>query len=100
MLLALEIAFLLGGLYAIFTGKLPGGFLFGGGKYTAEGPAARWLGALLLLPLPLAFAVGFILALLLGEGATPYIWIAELLIIISIAIIASILFRRIRRPVP
>jgi len=62
MILVLEILFLLSGVWAIFTGKLPA-FLFGGDKYQIEGIAIRILGVVLLLPLPVAF---------IGAAPTPH----------------------------
>ena len=59
MLLIVEIAMLIGGIYAIATAKVPG-FLIGGGKYQVEGTTARLFGVLLVLPLPIAFIGGFI----------------------------------------
>jgi hypothetical protein len=59
----------------------------------------RLVGILLVLPLPLAFAAGSILGLLFGKDATGYAVITEYIIIIGVAIVASIAFRRIRRPI-
>lgn len=98
MILILEIIFLIAGLWAIATGKLPA-FLFGGGHYTAEGTAVRLLGILLILPLPLAFMAGIVLGLLFGEDAPGYAVVTEIVIVIGVAIAASIAFRFVRRPV-
>ena len=52
MLIVVEIGMLIFGIYALVTGKMPLN-----GKNIVRGAAARWLGALALVPLPLAFAV-------------------------------------------
>ena len=52
----LQIAMLIGGIVVLCTGKLP----VGGGK-SVRGGAARLLGFLMMLPLPVAFAMGFAL---------------------------------------
>ena len=59
----------------------------------------RLVGILLVLPLPLAFAAGIILGLLFGKDATGYMMVTEFIIVIGVAIVASIAFRRIRRPI-
>src|SRR5947208_1768716 len=55
MILGAEIGMLVVGLIALFSGK----FKLSGGRQV-EGPAARWAGAVLILPLPLAFAIGLV----------------------------------------
>lgn len=92
MLLIVEIAMLIGGIYAIVTAKVPS-FLVGGGKYQVEGTVARLFGILLILPLPVAFLSGIILALLFGEGGTGYAAILEFITVIGIAIFATVLTR-------
>jgi len=92
MLLIVEIAMLIGGIYAIATARVPG-FLIGGGKYQVEGTTARLFGVLLILPLPIAFIGGFILALLFGEEGTGYAVILELVTVFGVAILSVVLTR-------
>jgi WD40 repeat protein len=72
MIIVLEIGLLIAGLVALFTGK------FRLSKHrVAVGAAARIAGALLLLPWPTAFAVGWLLSLELrsqGQRFDPQEW--------------------------
>ena len=97
MILVLEIIFLISGLWAIFTGKLPS-TLFSSAKYEIEGTAVRLLGVLLVLPLPVAFLGGVVLALLFGERATGYATIFEIVVVLGVAVIALVAVRFIRKP--
>ncbi len=92
MLFIVEIAMLIGGIYAIVSAKVPS-FLVGGGKYQVEGMTARLFGVLLILPLPIAFLGGIILALLFGEEGTGYAIILELITVLGVAILAVVLTR-------
>lgn len=92
LLLILEVAMLIGGMYAIFTAKVPS-FLVGGGKVQVEGMAARLFGVLFILPLPVSFLGGVILALLLGEEGKAYATILELIVVFGVAILATVLSR-------
>jgi len=66
------------GVWGLFSGTLPS-LLFGGpGKFTIEGRSARVIGAALMLPLPAAFASGFLLAWLFGEYGAPIALIMEI----------------------
>ncbi|MCJ7583027.1 MAG: hypothetical protein MUP98_21120 [Candidatus Aminicenantes bacterium] len=92
MLLILEIAMLLGGLWALIKGEVPS-FLVGGGKYKVEGNIARIIGILLLLPLPISFAGAMILVLIFGIDGEGYAVIFEIVTVIIISIIALVLVR-------
>lgn len=92
MLFILEISMFIGGIYALIAAKVPS-FLVGGGKYPIEGKNARWVGVLLMLPLPIVFLVGLFVGMLFGEQGTPYVGIFELVIVIGTAILAMILTR-------
>jgi cytochrome b561 len=92
VLLILEIAMLIGGIYALVTAKVPG-FLVGGGKVKIEGLPARLLGVLLILPMPTALVGGVLLALLLGEEAYNYSALLEIGIVFGIALLTLILSR-------
>jgi hypothetical protein len=61
MILGLEIGMLIAGIIALVKGSLRLS-----GKHVVEGISARLMGLILLLPLPLAFAVGFLIGF--GEG--------------------------------
>lgn len=98
MLLIVEIIFIVTGIWAIATAKLPA-FLFGGGQYKAEGAGVRGVGLLLLTPLPLTFILTIILYVIFGERATTYGAILEFFIVIGVAAGAAIAFRRIRQPI-
>lgn len=92
MLLILELGMLIGGIYAVATGKLPS-FLIGGGKYQVEGLKARLFGILFIIPLPVAFLGGVILTLLFGEEGTGYAVGLELAAVLGVLILAIILIR-------
>jgi len=98
MLLVIEILLLIAGIIALATGKLPS-FLLGGAKYRYEGRGVRWLGLILVLPLPLAFVSGVLLALLFGDQATGYTFVVELLIVLAVIIAVLIVSRYVRQPV-
>lgn len=92
MLLIVEVVMLIGGIWTIATGKVPS-FLVGGGKYQVEGLAARLLGLLLVLPLPVAFLGAFALGLLFGEDGAGYAALLELAIVLGVAVLAVVLMR-------
>ncbi len=92
MLLIVEIAMFVGGIYAIVSAKVPS-FLVGGGQYQVEGMVARLFGVLLILPLPVAFLGAILLALLFGEEGTGYAVILELVTVLGVAILAVVLTR-------
>jgi hypothetical protein len=88
----------LGGGYALITGKVPA-LLFGGGQYKVEGTPARWIGLLIMSPLPLAFGLDLLAIFLFGRGAAPFLIFGEWLIIILVAITAIVAVRLVRKPV-
>jgi hypothetical protein len=101
MLFIIELLFLAAGLWALIAGRLPIGLLrllFGKGEYTLPPSRARWFGALLASPLPIAASATFVLALLLGEGSTRPAILFEYLYLITVIIASIIVARRIRRP--
>ncbi len=91
MILGVEIALLLYGLYALFTAK----YAIGKGR-TVTGGKARILGGLCVLPLPLAFFVGLIVgvfAITLGDG-TFNPWVAsgiEIVILLTVIVVVMLL---------
>ena len=92
MLLIVEIAMLIGGIWAIVAGKVPS-FLVGGGKYQVEGIVARLFGVLLILPLPVAFLGAVVLALLFGEDSIGYAALLEIVTVLGVAVLAVVLVR-------
>ena len=100
-LLILEVLMFISGLVALITGKLPASLfklLFGKGEYQADSTSARLFGILLMSPLPLALLAGLVLGVLFGADATGYAAIAELVIVVGVAIIAAVMARRFRQP--
>lgn len=91
-MLLIEIAMFIGGIYAIVFAKVPS-LLVGAGKHPVEGLAARWIGALLILPLPIAFLGGAILPLLFGKDGAQYAGMLELITVLVFAILSGVLVR-------
>jgi hypothetical protein len=92
-LLIIQGVMLVSGLWAAVTGKLPAIVL--GTKYSIEGPAARIVGIILALPLPLTFMLGLIVAIASG-GADQYGGLVTLTGIVSmiVALIAARIISR------
>jgi hypothetical protein len=99
MILIVELIFLVGGLWALVTGKLPTALFNSGGRYTAEGPMVRVIGLLLIAPLPLAFLAGVVMGLLFGEPSPGLAILFEIVLIVAAAVLSMVIFYRIRRPV-
>ena len=101
MLLIIEILFLIAGLWALVSGKLPAGVfrvLFGNGQYELAPDRARLFGLLLASPLPVAFLVTLVLTGLMGGRASGPAAYFEGFYLIAIAIASIVIARRIRRP--
>ena len=101
MLLIIELLFLVAGLWAIFSGKIPAGlfkFLFGKGEYELPSNKTRLFGLLLSSPLPASFFVSFLLTILLGAKGTGYAIVFEYIYIFAIIILSTIIARNTRRP--
>lgn len=98
MLLIIEIAMLIGGIYAIVTGKVPG-ILIGGGSYEVNGSTARVFGVLWVLPLPVVFIAAVILSMFMGEAGTGYAAILELVTVLGIAVLSVVMLRVVGKPV-
>ena len=88
----IEMVFLIAGIYAIFSAKVPS-FLVGGGKYHLEGAVARLFGAILIVPLPVAFLSGIVLTFLFGDDGTLYAMLLEFLTLLGCGVFATILAR-------
>jgi hypothetical protein len=87
-LLIAEIIMLVGGLVALVTGKLKLS-----NALQLEGTPARIAGAILMAPLPLALAIGFMIGLLIGMGALPESALG-LSTVIEIALVAAYFYGR------
>jgi hypothetical protein len=94
-LLIAEIIFLIAGIYAVATAKLPSWFV--GKGYIAEGSQVRVLGVLLCIPLPLALCSGFVLGMLDPDLVT-YASMIEVVSTLIVALIAVFMLRQIRKP--
>jgi len=101
MLLIIELLFLVAGLWAIISGKIPAGlfkFLFGKGEYELSSIKTRLFGLLLSSPLPASSFVSFLLTILLGVKGTGYAVIFEYIYILTIIILSIIIARKTRHP--
>jgi len=99
MILIIEIAFLIAGLYALFTAKMPAWIV--GKGFKAEGRNVRILGGLMAAVLPGIFCMGFTLGVAGGIGGfDPSGWITglEILVVIIAAIVVTLVLRNIRIP--
>ena len=97
MILAIEILFLIAGVYAIITAKLPSWFV--GKGFKAQGNKVRILGILMaaIMPMMLCFgiAIGFVGAMANFNPSNISTGF-EIVFVILMAIIVTIVVRRIR----
>lgn len=98
MLLFIEIAMLLGGLYAIVSGKVPG-ILIGGGNYQVNNSTARLFGVLWVLPLPVVFLGAILLSIFFGDEGVAYAGILELVTVLGVAVLSVVMMRVVGKPV-
>jgi hypothetical protein len=92
----IELVMFFSGLWAVISGKLPSIVL--GTKYSIEGTAARIIGILLILPLPIAFMAALILAFVGGlEQAGGLVTLIQIVTIIIALIAARIISYRVRK---
>jgi hypothetical protein len=96
MLGIIEIILFVCGLLAVITGKVPS--VVFGGKQRIEGNGARIVGAILLTPLPIAFAIGFVLALALGNDGRPIAVGIEIALLLICFLVARSVSRRVGQP--
>jgi hypothetical protein len=99
MILVIEIAFLIAGLYALFTAKMPSWIV--GKGYKAEGNKVRVLGALMAALLPGVLCITFSLGVVstfVSFDPTGWAVGLEFGIVILAAIIVTIVLRNIRQP--
>lgn len=92
MLVIIEIAMFIGGIYSIVSARVPS-FLVGGGKYQVEGRTARIFGILLLFPLSLALWGGVVLGVVFGEDGVDYVLMMEFLVVLGVALLSVIFIR-------
>jgi len=99
MILGIEIVFLIAGVYALFTAKLPSWIV--GKGYKAEGTPIRLLGMFMAALLPGVFcagmALGLVSAVMEFDPTVPAV-LLEIGSVIIAAIIVSVLIRRLRQP--
>jgi hypothetical protein len=90
MCLVIEIIMLVGGLLTLITAKVPS-LPMGGGKYKVEGPLARVIGSVLMVPLPAAFLSEIVLGVLFGEQGLEYAFWFEIALVLGAGSLAMIL---------
>jgi hypothetical protein len=99
MILVIEIAFFIAGIYALITSRMPSWMV--GRGYKAEGNQVRLLGIFMTVLLPGMFCgglgIGFISGMMDSDPAVPAT-IFEIGSVIIAAIIVSVVLRRIRQP--
>jgi hypothetical protein len=97
-----ELVMLGGGLYVLITGKIPG-FLLGGhrsDRYEVSEGLARFLGFLMILPIPCAFMTGVLMRLTMDPSSVKGTAIfAEVAIVVGTAILVLIIYTIARTPV-
>lgn len=101
MLLIIELLFLAAGVWAVISGKLPSGlfrFLFGKGEYELNPNKTRLFALMLISPLPVSYLVSFLLTAIMGEKATGYAFIFEIIYILVVTISSIFIARKMRRP--
>jgi predicted lipid-binding transport protein (Tim44 family) len=99
MILVIEIAFLIAGLYALFTAKMPSWIV--GKGFKAEGNQVRLIGGLMAALLPGVLCMGFTLGVVGGVGGydvTGWVTGIEIIGVILVAIIVTVMIRNIRQP--
>lgn len=93
----IEILFFIFGIWILISGKVPS-ILVGGNRYVIEGSGARWIGLILLLPLPVGFLTGYALQSALGESGDFYWLVLDVFIFFLTAAWFLGVARRIRVP--
>ena len=92
MLLIIEVAMFIGGIYSIVSARVPS-FLVGGDEYQVIGRKARIFGILLLLPLSGALWGGVVLGLRFGDKGVDYATTMEFLVVLGVALLCIIFIR-------
>jgi len=99
MILVIEIAFLIAGLYALFTAKMPSWIV--GKGFKAEGNQVRLIGGLMAALLPGVLCMGFTLGIaggVAGYDVTGWATGIEIIGVIVVAIIVTVMLRNVRQP--
>lgn len=99
MILVIEIAFLIAGLYALFTAKMPSWIV--GKGYKAEGNKVRMIGGLMAALLPGVLCLGFTLGFASAfANFDPTGWATgiEIVVVILVAIAVTLMIRNVREP--
>jgi predicted lipid-binding transport protein (Tim44 family) len=99
MILAIEVLFLIAGLYALFTAKMPS--MIVGKGFKAEGNKVRIIGGLMVALLPGILCLGFTLGLaggIMDFDPRVLVTLSEIGIVIAAAIIVTLVIRNIRIP--
>lgn len=96
MLLVIEIVLFVTGLSVLSSGKLPR-WLLRRAKRPPSRASVRGLGALLVLPFPIAFLGGLALQARLGDRGMVYATVLEITILVAATTGALLVFQRIRR---
>jgi len=100
MILGLEIVFLVVGLYALFTAKLPTWFI--GKGYRAEGNNIRIAGGLMVAILPAVLCGSFTIGVIGGIAdfdPTTIVRVGEFLVVLGAAIAVNAWIKKIREPI-
>lgn len=99
MLLIIEVLFLVVGVWAIISGKIPTAFfklLFGKGEYALSPNNTRLFGLLLASPRPASFLVSILLTALLGTNGMGYAAMFEFVLIFTVIILSIFIARKAR----
>jgi ABC-type transport system involved in multi-copper enzyme maturation permease subunit len=97
----IEILFLVSGIWLLISGKIPSKLfqiMFGKGEYSLSPLYTRLFGLLFLLPLFVSFMAGVILGMTGSENSTSIGIGIETGFDILVAIIATVIARKIRKP--
>lgn len=87
----LMVGFIVGGIYILTTGKIPG-WLIGENRNLSQNHS-RWLGIMLIVTVPIVFLGLVLLPIILGEDAFPYTILFEWGILILVSLLFVILAR-------
>lgn len=101
MLIAIELLFLVTGLWALVSGKFPAGLfklLFGKGEYDISPNNARLFGFFLMSPLPAVYCVLVVAISVPGPNGVRYVPTFEYIYLFTVAIASIIIARKIKRP--
>lgn len=105
MLLILEIAMLVAGLYALIKGKVPS-FIVGGSHFEVKSAPARVMGLIMMLPIPATFVLTLVLAFVMGASGqvdqstlNVVATALEIVLVVLAGVVTLILFYVFRKPI-